>query len=83
MKELKVMDVIGPDGKSIQLKVITIINKSDSNKKFLLYTFDDTSESIDIYASLIKDDANSYVLESITEEEDWNFVQKTIQELSE
>lgn len=83
MQELETMKVTSADGKEVNIKVITILQNPNNDKKFLLYTLDDSSENIDIYASLIKEKDNSYVLESITEEEDWTLIQKTIQELSD
>ena len=67
----------------MDLKVITILKKPNDNKSFLLYTFDEKAENVDIYASIIKEEEGSYILDSITEKQDWDLVQKAIQELSE
>ena len=45
--------------------------------------FDENAENFDIYASVIKEENGNYVLDSITEKEDWDLVQKAIEELSE
>lgn len=83
MKDLETMKITDPEGKEIEIKVITILKNADASKQFLVYTFDDTKENVDIYASLIKGDNGNYVLDSITEKEDWDMIQKAIQELSE
>lgn len=83
MKDLEVLKITNPEGKEIEIKVITILKKTDDAKSFLIYTFDDKAENVDIYASVIKEENNAYVLDSITEKEDWEIVQKAIQKLSE
>ena len=71
------------DGKEMELKLITTLKKTDGSKSFILYTFDDTAENVDIYASEIKEQDGAYLLDSITEKEDWDLIQKAIKELSE
>lgn len=83
MKEFESIKITSPDGKEMEMKVITVLKKPDDNKSFLLYTFDDTTDNVDIYASVIKEEEGSYILDSITEKEDWDLVQKAIKELSE
>jgi len=82
MQELETINVTTEDGKTTAIKVITIIKKPDSDKKFLLYTLDDTKDDVDIYASVLKGTDENYTLESISEEDDWNFVQNVIKDLS-
>lgn len=83
MKDLETMKITDPEGKEIEIKVITILKNTDNTKQFLVYTFDDTKENVDIYASLIKGEEGNYILDSITDKEDWDMIQKAIQELSE
>lgn len=83
MKELETLKITNSEGKEIELKVITILKRPDESATFLIYTFDDKAENIDIYASIIKDENDSYVLDSITEKEDWDMIQRAIKELSE
>lgn len=83
MKELETLKITNPEGKEIEIKVITILKKPDDSKAFLIYTFDDKAENVDIYTSLIKEENGVYILDSITEKEDWEMVQSAIKELSE
>lgn len=83
MQEFETIKITNADGKEMELKVITILKKTDGSKRFILYTFDETAENVDIYASEIKEDNETYILDSISEKEDWDLVQKAIQELSE
>ena len=83
MKELETLKITNQEGKEIDIKVVTILKKPDNPKSFLLYTFDDTKDKVDIYASIIKEENNAYVLDAITDKEDWDLVQKAIKELAE
>lgn len=83
MKDLETIKITNPEGKEVEIKVITILKKPDGEKAFLIYTFDDKAENVDIYASVIKEENGGYVLDSITEKDDWEMIQKAIQELSE
>ncbi len=83
MKELETLKIANQDGKEMEIKVITILKTPDDSKSFLIYTFDDKADNVDIYASVIVEQEDSYVLDSITSEEDWKMIQKAIQELSE
>lgn len=83
MQEFETIKITNADGKEMELKVITILKKTDGSKRFILYTFDETAENVDIYASEIKENNETYILDSINEKEDWDLVQKAIQELSE
>ena len=82
MKDLETIKIKNLEGKEIEIKVITILKKPDDEQSFLLYTFDSESENIDIYASIIKEENNEYVLDAITNKEDWDLIQKAIEELS-
>lgn len=83
MQDFETIKITTPEGKEMNLKVITILKKPNDEKSFLLYTFDEKAENVDIYASIIKEEEGSYILDSITEKEDWDLVQKAIKELSE
>lgn len=83
MQEFETLKITSPEGKEMELKIITMLKKPDNSKNFLLYTFDEKAENVDIYASVIKEEDGAYILDSITEKEDWDLVQKAIKELSE
>ena len=83
MKDLESLKITNPAGDEVIVKVITILKTPDEEKSFLIYTFDEKEENVDIYASVIKEENNSYILEKITNEEDWNLIQEAIKELAE
>lgn len=82
MKELETIKITNQEGKEIDIKAITILKKPDDGKSFLLYTFDSESDSMDVYASILKEENDTYVLDSITDKEDWDLIQKAIEELT-
>ena len=81
MKDLETIKITNQEGKEIEIKAITILKKPDDGKSFLLYTFDSESENVDVYASILKEENGSYILDSITDKEDWDLIQKAIEEL--
>lgn len=81
MKDLETIKITNQEGKEIEIKAITILKKPDDGKSFLLYTFDSESENMDVYASILKEENGSYILDSITDKEDWDLIQKAIEEL--
>lgn len=81
MKDLETIKITNQEGKEIEIKAITILKKPDDGKSFLLYTFDSESENMDVYASILKEENGSYILDSITDKEDWDLIQKAIVEL--
>ena len=83
MENLETIKVANQEGKELELKVITTLKKPNDNKIFLIYTFDEKAENVDIYASIIKEVNGNYILDSITEKEDWDLVQSAIQDLAE
>lgn len=83
MQDFETIKISTPEGKEMELKVIIILKKPNDDTQFLLYTFDDKAENVDIYASIIKEEEGKYILDSISKKEDWDLIQKAIQELSE
>lgn len=83
MKDLKPIKIVNTDGQELEIKVITVVESKDKSKQFLIYTFDDKKENVDLYASIIIEKDNNYELDVITDQEDWDLVQKVIQELAE
>lgn len=82
MKDLETIKITDSQGNIVEIKVITILKKPNDEKQFLLYTFDSEAENIDIYASIIMEKNGEYILDAITEKEDWDLIQRAIEELS-
>ena len=81
--KFETIKITSAEGKEMELKLITTLKKTDGSKNFILYTFDENTENVDIYASEIKEQDGTYILDSITEKEDWDLIQNAIRELSE
>lgn len=79
--ELESLKIINTEGQELEIKVVSIVETSDKLKKFIIYTFDDKVENVELYASKIIESNDSYELDAIDNSEDWNFVQDKIKEL--
>ena len=69
------------DGTELTIHVIVILQSSDPTKQFLIYTFDEEAENVDIYASLLVQENGESYLDRITDPEDWEKVKAAIDEL--
>lgn len=83
MNDLEIVKVTNPEGKEEEIKVITILKKTDTDEKFVLYTYDSDADDVDVYASVLKEEEDGLLMDAITKKEDWELVQKAIKELSE
>ncbi len=71
------------DGKEKEADVISVFTSEKFNKQYILYTFNEKhKENIKILASTLVKDKDSYVLEKIKTDEEWEMVKSTIKELA-
>lgn len=63
------------DGKEETIQVIDIITDNETGKKYLFYTL---LESDEIYASILRETEGAFVLESISDEEEWALVEEIL-----
>lgn len=80
--ELEKMTVYKSNGESMTIEVIAVLKSPDESKLFMLYTMDSEVEDIDIYASIIHENEEGYVLDKVSDCEDWKLIQKAIIELA-
>lgn len=81
--DFEIITVQDETGRKIDIHIIALLKSPENDKKFILYTFDDKAENVDIYAGqIIERDGEPYY-EQITDPYDWEFVQAAIKELSE
>lgn len=57
------------------VQVLDIVTDSETGKKYLFYTLMDSEE---IYASILKEAENAFMLESITDEAEWQLVEEIL-----
>ena len=84
MEETQKLTIKSEDGKEVEANVITFLKDEETNKEYVLYTFDDESDEVEakIYASVFVENASSYELLPIESEEEWKALQEEIVNLT-
>lgn len=70
------LNVTSETGDKITIDVIDIFNNEKEGKEYILYTIDN-----DIYASLLEETIDTFMLKTITSDEDMELIKKRINEL--
>ena len=70
------INVTSETGDKITIDVIDIFNNEKEGKEYILYTIDN-----DIYASLLEETKDTFMLKTITSDEDMELIKKRINEL--
>ena len=70
------LNVTRETGDKITIDVIDIFNNEKEGKEYILYTIDN-----DIYASLLEETKDTFMLKTITSDEDMELIKKRINEL--
>ena len=63
------------DGKDQAISVVDIVSDNVSGKKYMFYN---TSDSNELYATILVESDTSYVLEAISDDEEWNLVEEIL-----
>lgn len=63
------------DGQEETIHVIDIITDNETGKKYLFYT---RLESDEIYASILRETEGAFVLETITDDSEWELVEEIL-----
>lgn len=64
-----------PEGKDQVINVIDIVLDNETGKKYIFYTMDVSEE---IYASILVENENSYIIQSITDEAEFELVEEIL-----
>lgn len=83
MKDFETIKITNEKGEVIEAKAITVLKNPKNDRRFLLYSFDVTQDDVEVYASLIKKQGETYELDVISDKEDWNLIQDAINKLQE
>ena len=70
------LNVTSENGKNLTIDVIDIFSCEGSEKEYILYSIGD-----DIYASILIEDANSFGLKTIEDEQEMEIVKERINQL--
>lgn len=84
MEETQKLTIKSEDGKEVEASVITFLKDEETNKEYVLYTFDDDNDEVEakIYASIFTENAQGYELLPIESEEEWKALQEEIVNLT-
>lgn len=84
MEETQKLTIKTEDGKEVEANVITFLKDDETNREYVLYTFDDDNDEVEakIYASVFVEDASGYELLPIESEEEWKALQEEIVNLT-
>lgn len=64
-----------PEGKDQVINVIDIVLDNETGKKYIFYTMDVSEE---IYASILVENENSYIIQAITDEAEFELVEEIL-----
>ena len=70
------LTVTAEDGTRVEINVLDIIDSYAYNKTFMIYTF--TNENKSIFASILNETDTSYSLDTITNQEEINYINSEI-----
>ena len=73
------LTVTAEDGTRVEINVLDIIDSYAYNKTFMIYTF--ANENKSIFASILNERDTSYSLDTITNQEEINYINSEINNL--
>ena len=84
-KDINYFTVTDKDGKKIDYEILFTFESEDTNKKYIVYTDNelDKDEMIKTYASIYEEDKKELKLTPITDDKEWNLVEKLIDQAAE
>ncbi len=84
MEETQKLTIKTEDGKEVEANVITFLKDDETNKEYVLYTFDGDNDEVEakIYASVFVENASGYELLPIESEDEWQALQEEIVNLT-
>jgi uncharacterized protein YrzB (UPF0473 family) len=76
----RTITITNDQGQKVVADIVSIINISSLNSEYIIYTFNkkDPNNKTKDYVSRIKQDGDTYILEQIDNEEEWNKVKEMI-----
>lgn len=74
------LTVTAEDGTKVVINVLDIIDSYTYDKSFMIYTFDGEDKSI--FASILNETDTSYSLDTITNQEEINYINSEIDRVS-
>ena len=84
-KDISYFTVTDKDGKKIDYEILFTFESDETDKKYIVYTDNelDKDEMIKTYASIYEEDGKELKLTPITDDKEWNLVEKLINQATE
>lgn len=84
-KDINYFTVTDKDGNKIDYEILFTFESEDTNKKYIVYTNNelDKDDMIKTYASIYEEDGKELKLTPITDDKEWNLVEKLIDQAAE
>lgn len=84
-KDLNYFTVTDKDGKEKEFEILFTFESEDTNKKYIVYTENETDKDnmIKTYASIYEENDNVLKLTPIEDEKEWKLVEKLIDQATE
>ena len=77
--------VTDKDGKNVKYEILFTFESEDTNKKYIVYTDNEQDKDgmIKTYASIYEEDGKELKLSPITDDKEWNLVEKLIDQATD
>ncbi len=84
MEDKKMMTTILPDGSKEEVEVLLTFKFNDNNNEYVIYTKNEVDDvgNVTIYISKIDRSTGSIVLNTVSDNEEWNRIKSVLRELS-
>lgn len=75
--------IVNPKGQKVVADLITVFRLDETNQDYAVYTFNqkDENNKIKDYVSRVRIENGEYYLDTITDDNEWEIVKKTIFEM--
>ena len=76
----KKIEITNSIGQKVQADIITVFKINDTNKDYIVYTFNETNDNNDYktYTSRIRETDGKYFLDTISDEKEWQQVKDIV-----
>lgn len=80
----KEMAVIDGNGSLVDVEIISAFNMEETNKNYVVYTFNDTDDNglIKIYVSKFSENKGVYSFDFIDSDEEWNKIKNVLKTMA-
>ncbi|MBQ9181201.1 MAG: DUF1292 domain-containing protein [Bacilli bacterium] len=83
MQENQKIKLTNPDGSIVEAEVLLYFNLNETNKDYIIYTFNETdsNDMMTIYTSVVTKNGQDYVLSKIENDEEWSKIKDVMRQV--